>query len=340
MRAGARNRGIAILALLVACIGVQPHGTVVAAQRAEAGKQILIGWTSLAFTIPALADARDGAELEARKLGNVKLTYAVAPDAPTQLTAVQNLLARRVTVLAIDVNDSGAILPAIRQANQAHVPVIIFVSPAASSAKVATTVITPDVQGGKQIAQWVASRVKSGKVGILQGAKSNEAGYNRETGVRAELAKFSGISIGGYAEGQWVRDTGEAKAADMLTRAPDLKAIISLNDEMALGALQAVQSRGLAGKVIITGYNGECAALQNIWNRGGMSATLYQPFRDIGATVVDSAVKAAAGKKLPAITNMPQIVMDRAMMQRVHRGRVKVSAGVRASVNKAIGGCK
>lgn len=341
MQVGITSRLVASVAL-VALLTSTGWSTNVAASPVNR-KQLLIGWTSLPFTIPALADARSGAELEAKKKGNVKIVYAPAADAPTQLTAVQNLLAQKVNVLAIDVNDSRAILPAIKQANQAHVPVIIFVSPAAASAKVATTVITPDFQGGEQITNWVSHRVKSGKVALLQGAKSNEAGFHREQGVRKELAKFHHIQLAGYAEGQWVRDTGEIKAADLLTRTPDLKAIISLNDEMALGALQAAQSRGLAGKVLITGYNGECEALRNIWNNGGLSATLYQPFRDIGKTIVDSAIKASHGKKLPKITNMPQIVMDKTMMSHIRQAKkyhLKVSVGVRFSVNAAIKGCK
>ena len=146
-----------------------------------------------------------------------------------------------------------------------------------------------------------------GKVALLQGDKAHQAGALREEGVREALAEFPGIELAGYAEAKWARDTGERTANNLLTQAPDLNAIIALNDEMAHGALAAVQARGM--NVLVTGYNGQCDAIKAVLG-GQMAATLYQPFRDIGAKVVEVAVEVANKKPVEAKINMPAVPLD------------------------------
>ena len=89
---------------------------IMAAGSARAADPITIGFTSLGFFVPALAEARDGALAKAKEM-NVTIEYITADDAPTQQRAVENLLTKQVNVLAIDPNNSEAISEAVKLAN-------------------------------------------------------------------------------------------------------------------------------------------------------------------------------------------------------------------------------
>lgn len=304
--------------------------------QAQAADGPTIGFTSLGFFVPALAEARDGALAKAEELG-ATIEYITADDAPTQQRAVENLIAKQVDVLAIDPNDSQAISEAVKMANQAGIPVVMWVGGAASG-DVATTIVSDETQGGYDIAKWTFEAMGGkGKVALLQGDKAHQAGAKREEGFRKALAEYPDITLAGYGEAKWARDVGERTANNLLTQAPDLNAIVALNDEMAHGALAAAQARGL--NLLIVGYNGQCDAIKAVLD-GSFGATLYQPFRDIGARAVQAAVDIKAGTPVDATISMPATPLDKALAERIVSGNVgDASAGMVASVKRAAEGC-
>jgi ABC-type sugar transport system substrate-binding protein len=300
-------------------------------------KPLVIGISSRTWTSPPLKDAGLQAVAEAKRRGGIKVVFALTDDGPGQVTAVETLLAKKVDILAIDPNDDKAIVPAIKEANKAGVPVIMWVG-GVKQGKVAQTIVTSETKGGALIGAWVFKKLGGkGKVALEQGDASHPAGRAREDGFRAALKKYPNIELSNYGEGEWVRDTGESTAANFLTRTPDLQAIVALNDEMALGALTAV--KGASSKAMVTGYNGQCTALQSIW-QGGLTSLLYQPFAQMGQVIVDTAAKIHAGKKVPKIVELPEVVVDKAYMKRVQSGSIKVNVGLKTSVRNAVKGCK
>jgi ABC-type sugar transport system substrate-binding protein len=82
------------------------------------------------------------------------------------------------------------------------------------------------------------------------------------------------------------------KAEDMLTANPDLKAIVAINDDMALGAVAALKARGKAGQIIVTGFNGVEEAVQEVY-RGNMGATIIAFADEVGRQIVLTAIKVA-----------------------------------------------
>lgn len=312
---------------------------------AGGGEDIVIGFTSLGFHVPALAEARDGALAKAKELsdrpgvGQVTIKYITADTAEAQLQAVENLLAQQVDAIAIDPNDTEAISPAVAKANAAGVPVVMWVGGAARG-DVATTIVSPEKKGGFDIATWTFEKLEGeGQVALLQGDKAHEAGGLREEGFGEAMRDFPGIERVSYGEAEWTRDVGERVAQNFLTRSPSLDAIVALNDEMAHGALAAAKARGVADDLIVTGYNGQCSALASV-SEGEMAATLYQPFRDIGAKTVEASVKAVRGEQLPDQIEMPAVVVDEAAIDQIASGTEgDASSGLVASVEVAMNGC-
>lgn len=337
----ARALPLAVVALLgaglTACGGSSNDSTSTSGgSSASSGDKLVVGISSRGWTVPPLKDAGQQAEAAAKEAGDVEIQFGFGDDGPTQVNAVQSLIAKGVDVLAIDPNDDKAIVPVVKEANEAGIPVIMWVGGSAGG-DVATTILTSEVKGGELVGDWVADRLGDrGSVALLQGQAAHPAGRQREDGFRAALKKHPGVELSNYAEGQWVRDVAETTATNFLTRTPDLNAIVALNDEMALGALTAVKARG--SDALVTGYNGQCTALESVWN-GDLTATLYQPFGDIGREIVKQAVKLKRGESVPATITLPEFVVDKAMMEKISDGSKSVSPGTKAAIDNAIKGC-
>lgn len=301
-------------------------------------QEVKIGWTSYPADIPVIADAIDGAKVEAAKIG-VKMEFALSAGAAAQANAVDNLLALGVNVIAIDPEDSKAIGPSIKKANEAGVPIIMFIGDNLGGGKTATLISSDEELGGYTIAKWGFQRIGGkGKVALIQGTKAHQAGLLRENGYRRALAEFPDIQLVAYGEAEWQTDRANVLAADMLTKDPEITLMTALSDAMVKGTAAAAKVANL--KPTMTGYNGDCETLSKVWS-GQITATLYQGWRDIGAQVVRTGVDIAAKKPVETKIVMPTYVVDKGMMEKVNGGSsAGASAGLMSDVKRAIAGCK
>ena len=235
--------------------------------------------------------------------------------------------------------NSKAIGPSVKKANEANIPVIMFIGDDLGGGDTATLISSDEEAGGYAIAKWAFAKIGGeGKVALIQGAKAHQAGLLRENGFNRALKEFPNIKVVGYGEANWATDKANVLASDMLTKDPDIKLIVALSDAMAKGTAAAAKVAGL--KPAITGYNGDCETLNNVWN-GNVTATLYQGWRDIGGQVVKTGVEIAKGGKVDKKIVMPTFVVDRAAMEKVNSGSTDgVTAGLVSDVKHAISGCK
>src|SRR5262245_55150399 len=108
---------------------------------------IKVGWTSYPADIPVIADAIDGAKNAGKEIG-VKVEFAWSPGAAAQTNAMDNLVALGVNVIAIDPEDSKAIGPSVKKANEANVPVIMFIGDNLGGGKTETLISSDEEAGG------------------------------------------------------------------------------------------------------------------------------------------------------------------------------------------------
>lgn len=319
---------IAIVATL-ACFGGLTEGT---------AKQITVGWTSYPADIPVIADAIDGAKTAAAAIG-VDLKFALSAGAVAQANAVDNLLALGVDVIAIDPEDSKAIGPSVEKANRAKVPIVMFIGDDLGGGTTATLISSDEEAGGYKIAKWAFQQIGgSGKVALVQGTKAHQAGLLRENGFRRAMKEFPGIQLAAYGEANWQSDKANTLAADMLTRDPSIREFVALSDAMAKGVAAAARAAG--AKPLITGYNGDCETLSDVWT-GTITGDLYQGWRDIGGQVVRTSADLAAGKSVPRKIIMPTYVVDKAFMEKVNGGSTTgATPGLVSDIKRAIAGCK
>ena len=299
--------------------------------------EITIGWTSYPADIPVIADAIEGGRAEGKALG-VNVEFALSAGAAAQANAVDNLLVLGVDVLAINPEDSQAIGASVKKANEAGVPVALWIGDNLGGGDTASLISSDEELGGYTIAKWGFELLKGkGRVAFVQGTKAHQAGLLRENGFRRALEEFPGIELAAYGEANWMRDKANALAADMITRDSDIDLLFAMSDEMAKGVLSA--AKAATASISVTGYNGDCETLNSVWT-GGILATLYQGWRDIGAQVIRTSLAIAKGNTVPKVITMPTFVVDKPAMEAISAGSFEgATAGLVFDVKRAIGGC-
>ena len=302
-----------------------------------AADDITIGWTSYPADIPVIADAIDGGKNEAERLG-VNVEFALSAGAVAQANAVDNLLALEVDVLAINPEDSRAIGPSVVKANEAGIPVVMWIGDNLGDGETVSLISSDEELGGYTIAKWGFEKLGGkGRIALIQGTKAHQAGLLRENGFNRAMEEYPDIEMVAYGEANWMRDRANVLAADMLTRDAEMDFIFALSDAMAKGVYSATKLAGATP--MITGYNGDCETLNSVWE-GRITATLYQGWRDIGAQVVRTTSEVAKGMEVDKVITMPTFVVDRAAMEQISAGSYEgATPGLVADVERAIGGC-
>lgn len=312
-------------------------GLLWAVSQGTAAEDITIGWTSYPADIPVIADAIDGGKDEAERLG-VNLEFALSAGAVAQANAVDNLLALGVDIIAIDPEDSRAIGPSVVKANEAGVPVVMWIGDNLGDGETASLISSDEELGGYTIAKWGFEKLGGkGRIALIQGTKAHQAGLLRENGFRRAMEEYPGIEMVAYGEANWMRDRANVLAADMLTRDAEMDFIFALSDAMAKGIYSTAKLAGATP--MVTGYNGDCETLNSVWE-GRITATLYQGWRDIGAQVIRTSIDVAKGMEVDKVIIMPTFVVDRAAMEQISAGSYEgATPGLGADVERAINGC-
>ncbi|MDR2661967.1 MAG: sugar ABC transporter substrate-binding protein [Treponema sp.] len=278
-----------------------------------AGGQLELAMVPPAMVSPFYAAVLSGARPEAEKLG-YKLTILSTErddDAAGQVKIVEDLVQRGVAGIAICAHDDKAIVSAVIKANQAGIPIVIFNSLTdLPGGEVYAYVGYDQRQGGANIADWV-NKVTNGQanVAILEGLPGFHS-TERAGGFIDQIKKYPGIKVVATQPADWAREKGLNVATNMLQADGSINAFYGLNDEMSLGAGQAIRQMGLSG-IVTVGIDGNPNAMEAVKN-GDQTATLYVNPVGIGAGAIDmldAALKnqpAPAGKRLPIDT----IVVD------------------------------
>jgi ribose transport system substrate-binding protein len=266
---------------------------------------------------PFYLSLKAGADSAAEKLGNVKLYVTAAQhstDLDTQVRQLEDFIQMKVDVIGLVPLERKGIIPTIEKINKAGIPVITVDSDAEGGKREAY-IATDQVLGGKLGAQWIIKALHGkGKIAILENPPGALVNTLRLQGFNSEIEKAKGIQVVSSLTARSRRDLGMRVMDDMITAHPDLNAVFACNDEMALGALEALRTRSKLKQVKIVGFNGAAEAIHQVY-RGNMSADVVQYPEKIGELFVYWALRIAQGEKPPAelpktSTNPPTTHID------------------------------
>lgn len=247
---------------------------------------------------PFFVSMKDGAQKEADKLGYNLVVLDSQNNPAKELANVQDLTVRGTKLLLINPTDSDAVGNAVAMANQAKIPVITL-DRQATKGVVASHVASDNAFGGKMAGDYIAKKIgENAKVIELEGIAGTSVARERGKGF-AESAEKHHFTMLASQPADFDRTKGLNVMQNLLTAHPDVQAVFAQNDEMALGALRALQTAGKTG-VLVVGFDGTEDGIKAV-NSGKMGATVAQRPDQIGVIGVQTADKVLKGEKVPAV---------------------------------------
>ena len=244
---------------------------------------------------PFFVTLKDGAETKAKALGYDLLVLDSQNDPAKELANVEDLTVRGVKVLLINPTDSDAVGNAIAIANKAKLPVLTL-DRGANKGTVVSHIASDNIAGGKMAGDFIAQKLgEKAKIIQLEGIAGTSAARDRGAGFK-QAADAHGFQMLASQPADFDRTKGLTVMENILQSHPNVKAIFAHNDEMALGAVKALEAANKKG-VIVVGFDATDDAKAAV-KAGKMAATVAQKPAKIGQLGVSTAKKIIAGEKV------------------------------------------
>ena len=243
---------------------------------------------------PFFVSVADGAKDGAKELG-MDLSVQNANNSDQEaLNLTIDAVTKKPDVLIIDPVSSQGGAAMVKQGNQASVPVMAF-DRQPQSGDLANFIGYDAIAAGKAGAEALAESVgEKGKIVEIQGIMGTNVAQDRSKGFEEQIKTYPGIQV----VSTQAADFDRGKALDVMTNIlqahPDVDGVYAANDEMALGVVAALKSRGLAGKVQVVGNDGIADALKAV-SAGDMYATHAESPYSLGKEVIKIADSIASG---------------------------------------------
>jgi ribose transport system substrate-binding protein len=257
---------------LMFCLSLALVGCV---QRPADKGQIVIGLTLPSSSHPFFIDLKANVMDEAKKLG-VKIVSADAEDAAArQMSIVEDFISQGVDGVLMSPINADALVPAIEALNAAKIPVAT-VDRKVSGGDVLVHVGADNVEGGRVAARYLIEKLGGkGNVIELEGTPGSSPAIDRKKGFEEVLGK-SQVKLLASQTAEFYRAKGQSVMENLLQAHDDFQAVYAANDEMVLGAIEALEAKGVQlSKVVTIGYDAIPDAIAEI-QKGRLTATVEQ----------------------------------------------------------------
>jgi ribose transport system substrate-binding protein len=259
-------------------------------------------------------DLEDGLKKEADRYGYKLIITSAEWDLGKQISQIEDFISRKVDAIIVCPVDSKGIGSGIAEANQAGIPVFTA-DIAAEEGKVVSHIASDNVQGGRLAGEYLAKLLNGkGNVAIINQPAITSV-LDRVAGFREAIIKFPDIKIVADINGQGVRDRSLQATADILQANPHLDGIFGINDDSALGALDAVNQFNRKGVVII-GYDATPPAVDAILKDSPLKADVVQFPRKIGIKTIDIINDHFNNKIVPPNVPVEVGIVDKETLQK------------------------
>ena len=248
---------------------------------------------SITFALSTQANSfmvkmREGAQKKADELGLTINFQDASDDSATQANQLANAAATGAGAVIVNPTDSDAMAPAVKQLTDAKIPVVA-VDRAVNNAEVSSYIASDNVGGGKQAAKALSEAIHGeGEILVLQGKTGSSASRERGKGFDEGLKDNPNIKVVAKQTAEFERAKGLDVTTNLLQAHPNVKAIFAENDEMALGAIEALGSK--AGKdVKVIGFDGAEDALKAIKDGRMYASIAQQPVKMAEQAVIEAS---------------------------------------------------
>ena len=235
-------------------------------------------------------------------------------DHGRQIQIVDSMVAQRVTAIAISATDERALRAPVERAIAAGIPVTVFDSGVEAEGYV-TFVATDNYGAGCTAARRVAELIgKKGRVAMVMHKPGGTSTMLREEGFQKTMAaEFPEVSIAARQYGMADRAKARGVAENILTGNPDIMALFASSEASSLGAIQALQSRGLSGKIRLITFDTSVAHVAALTG-GTIDVMMVQDSARIGYEAVRSLTEKLAGRTPQRRMDLPVRLVTRDML--------------------------
>ena len=276
--------------------------------RKDAGAYV-VGFSQMESDNPWRIAETQSLKDEAAKRGISLVVTDAQGQTAKQVSDVEDLIARRVNLILLAPREFEGLAPALQAAKAANIPVILVDRAAAGKPgeDYVTLLASNFVEQGRRAAEWLATATNGqAKIVELSGTPGSSVAADRAKGFREGIAKHPGMQIVASQTGNFSRAQGDRVMQNIAqSLGKQITAVYAHNDEMALGAIQALKAAGRkpGTDVTVVSVDGQRAALEAI-DRGEMGATVESNPR-FGPLAFDTIEKLRKGEQIP-----PQIVLE------------------------------
>lgn len=246
---------------------------------------LTIGLSISTLNNPFFVTLSENAEAKAKELG-VKTTVVDAQDnASKQASDIEDLIQQKVDLIIINPVDSVAVATAVESANAVNIPVIT-VDRSSEGGEVVSHIASDNVAGGMLAGEYITELVGEGaKVVELEGVAGSSAARDRGQGFNEAVTGI--LNVVAKQTANFNRSEGLTVMENILQSNPDVTAVFAHNDEMALGAQEAISASGK--KIVVVGFDATDDAVAAV-KAGKLAATVAQKPDEIGNIAMETAI--------------------------------------------------
>lgn len=261
----------------------------------EASGDYTIGFSVSTLNNPFFVTLNEGAEEKAAELGATLTVVDAQDNASKQASDIEDLIQQEVDLIMINPVDSEAVAAAVESANSANIPVIT-VDRSAAGGEVVSHIASDNTAGGEMAAEHLVSIVGEGAaVAELEGVPGSSAARERGEGFNNIAA--DSLDVVAKQTANFNRSEGLSVMENILQANPDITGVFAHNDEMALGALEAIEASGK--DIAVVGFDATDDAVKAVED-GRLDGTIAQKPEMIGEMAVETAVQSLEGEEVEA----------------------------------------
>ncbi|HCU21580.1 MAG TPA: hypothetical protein DF698_01555 [Candidatus Atribacteria bacterium] len=271
-------------------------------------KKISIAYIGASTDLPFWITLRNEARNQANELG-VEFIDLTPPsmDAQAQKNSFDNAIQMGVSGIIVGAADSRAFDDSLDKASEVGIPVVA-VDTGIDHPHIASLVQTDNLSSAKIAGQYILDHMtRPGKVLIVGGVLGHQTGDARKNGV-TEVLEAAGVEVI-FRAADWLPEKAYEVAQNELAANPDVTAVFAAWDPGAMSAKSVVAERGLTGKIIIVGFDGDPANLKAI-KEGEILATIKQDNVKMGRDSVSLLVDIINGKEVPKYIPIDGFIID------------------------------
>jgi inositol transport system substrate-binding protein len=270
-----------------------------------------IGWSSANNANEANVQCLTGAQDYVDSLTDVKVELIILDgegSGEKQVAHCETFISMGVDCVIMQPYDAAACQVGVEMCQEAGVPVFTCKSQIEDNS-ICSYVGQDDTIAGEIEMQWIADQMGGkGNIVIIEGPTGISAAILRNQGIENVLENYPDINVLYTQPGNWNREEGMALMENWLQLGEQIDAVVAHNDEMALGAYDAISDANKAGEILVIGIDAIDAAVASV-KAGELHATVLQDSYGIGKLGIEVALKVCAGETIDLIYNVDPVLL-------------------------------